>query len=272
MKNIIAIAAILAAGTATGLAESKGYNSLSESQKTGVIVAWDFSNGTATPVAGSSTWNTNNSFTLDGNKATLTSSSNHPYKTGLGSSFSSGDFTLSFDIYSFTANNWQAMVSLYSNNTTYGDGNSLQVGVNTSGELQVFNKVGGAAAFAGIDTNGNLSTGLKSGFSGQTTLTLVSDMSSSKEFTVYVNGAKVASYSNWTASSNQSLTGIQFGSAFGGKRVFPNAEIGNITLWNKALSQSEVGLLIVPEPSAFGLLAGAGALVLVAARRRRRAK
>lgn len=63
--------------------------------------------------------------------------------------------------------------------------------------------------------------------------------------------------------------------------------LGGITLWNKAISFSETGTTntgvssaamatqamksVIPEPSAFGLLAGLGALALVGARHRRKA-
>ena len=273
MKNIITIATLLAAGTLSGFAASKGYNSLDESLKSNVYVAWDFSGNSSTPVAGASAWNSNNTFTVESGKAKLSSSDgNRPWKSGIGNSFSNGDFTLSFDVYSFTANNWQTMVSLYSKSTSSGDNDSLQLFADTSGKLSLGNKVGGASAFAGIDTSNNLETGLTSGFSGQSTVTIVSDMSSSKTLKLYVDGKEKAKWDNWTASADQALTGIQFGAAFGNKRQFPSAEIGNITLWTKALSQSEVGSLIVPEPSAFGLLAGLGALALVGARRRRSRK
>ncbi len=50
--------------------------------------------------------------------------------------------------------------------------------------------------------------------------------------------------------------------------VFFNADAGEIT--TTALSEASLTALNIPEPSAFGLLAGVGALALVAARRRRR--
>lgn len=245
-------------------AASVGYNSMTDGQKSGVQLAWDFSGGSASPVVGS----VNNTFTLsdDGSTAHLTGS-DKPWTNSLTDSFSSGDFTLSLDVNSFTANNWEALVSLYSVGGT-GDSKCLQIGVNTQGQLAVFNEVGGATGYASIDTEGNILTGLFSGFSGASTLTLVSDMTNSKTLSVYVDGELVGSHSNWSASTDQALMGIQVGSAFGGGRVFPEAEISNITLWNRALSLSEVKALLVPEPTTatLSLLALAG---LVARRRRK---
>lgn len=261
-KTIVALMALVGVASAA----SVGYNSMTDEQKSGVQLAWDFSGGSASPVVGS----VNETFTLsaDGSAAHLTSSDGtHPWSNSLTDSFSSGDFTLSLDVNSFTANNWQALVSLYSVGGS-GDSKCLQIGVNTQGQLAIFNEVGGATGYASIDTEGNILTGLVSGFSGASTLTLVSDMTNSKTLSVYVDGKLVGSHSNWSASTDQALMGIQVGSAFGGGRIFPEAEISNITLWNKALSFSEVKALIVPEPTTatLSLLALAG----LAARRRRK--
>ena len=259
-KSIIALMALASVASA----ESIGYTDMTEEQKSGVILAWDFSEGSASPVVGS----VNNEFTLNesATAAHLTGSGN-PWTDSLTNSFASGDFTLSLDVNSFTANNWQALVSLYSVGG-HGDNKCLQVGVNTSGQLAVFNEVAGQTGFASIDTAGNIMTGLTSGFSGAATLTLVSDMTNTKTLYVYVDGKLVGSHSNWTATTNQALMGLQIGASFGGDRAFPEAEISNITLWNKALSSTEVKGLLVPEPTTatLSLLALAG----LAARRRRK--
>ena len=260
-KTIIALMAL--AGVAG--AASVGYNSMTEVQKNGVVLAWDFSTSTGAATVGS----TNGDFDMNttGTAASLTERTSHPWKNGMSGSFSNGNFTLSFDLNSFKASNWQALVTMYTSDGS-GDNKCLQIGVNTSGDLNIFNNVAGATGYAGITSDGGIDTGLNSGMTKTATLTLVSDMETSQTLSVYVDGASVGSWSNWTAESDYALNGIQFGAAFGGSRSFPEAEISNITLWNKALSADEVKGLIVPEPTTamLSLLALAG----LAARRRRK--
>ena len=259
-KSIIAL---LALGSIASAA-SVGYNSMTAEQKDGVVLAWDFSTSTGAATVGSA----NGNFDLNeaGTAASLTSSSSHPWKDGMASTFANGNFTLSFDLNSFTANNWQALVTMYTSGGT-GDTKCLQIGVNTNGDLNIFNNVAGQTGYAGITSSGGIDTGLDSGMTTTATVTLVSDMSSAKTLTVYVNGNSVGSWDNWTAESDYSLNGIQIGAAFGGGRTFPEAEMSNITLWNKALSSTEVKGLIVPEPATATL--SLLALASLAARRRR---
>lgn len=267
-KTLIALVALSTAVNAA----SVGYDSMTAQQQEGVVLAWDFSDGSNALSKGSIGEN----FTLNetNTAAVITTNGNHPWTTSLASSVPNGDFTLSFDIYSFKANNWQSLVALYSGSAgnAAGDNRCIQIGVTSGGELSVFNEVGGAIGFGQIDTDGNLGTGLFSSYTGSATLTLVSDMTNTKTLTLYVDGVQVGQHANWyvTAENESSaLKGLQFGALFGSDyRKFPEAEIGNITLWNKALSTSEVSALIVPEPTTatLSLLALAG----LAARRRRK--
>ena len=268
MKKYITLAALLAVGSAFANAASLGYNSMTDAQKEGVVLAWDFSGTppTGIPVVGAGN---DDCFTVEDGKAVVDEGSGNPWTDSLTDSFSDGNFTFSLDVNSFTASNWQTLVALYSVGG-HGDGKSLQIGVTDGGELSVFNKVAGQTGYASIETSGNISTGLMSGYSGDATVTVVSDMTNTKTLSVYVDGELKGRHSNWTASTDQALMGLQIGAAFGGGRVFPEATISNITLWNKALSASEVSAIVIPEPSAFGMLAGLGALVLVASRRRRK--
>ena len=266
-KTLIAFFALTSAVNAA----SVGYDSMTAQQQENVVLAWDFSDGTNELSKGSISEN----FSLNEDKtaAVITTNGNHPWTTSLSNSVSNGNFTLSFDIYSFEANNWQSLVALYSGSAgnAAGDDRCIQIGVTTAGQLSVFNKVGGATGFANINTDGNLGTGLFSSYTGSATLTLVSDMTDTKTLTLYIDGQQVGQHTNWVAAEGDSpaLKGLQFGALFGSEsRKFPEAEIGNITLWNKALSASEVKGLIVPEPATatLSLLALAG----LAARRRRK--
>ena len=262
----MALAGVASAG-------SVGYNSMTEAQKEGVVLAWDFSDGLATPDAGTVT----GTFTLNDEKtaAVYANGAGRPYVAGLASQFASGDFTLSFDIYSYTANGWQSFITLYSlkNGPHDADNFSLQIGVTDGdGELSVFNKVAGQSGFAGINsTSGNISTGLTSGFDGVATVTLVSDMSNTRTLSLYVDGEYIGQHTGWHASDGQAINQIKFGASGTDSktgREFPDAEFGNMTIWNKALTATEVKALMIPEPATatLSLLALAG----LAARRRRK--
>ena len=268
-KTIIALMAL--AGVAS--AGSVGYNSMTEAQKEGVVLTWDFSDGLATPDVGTVT----GTFTLNDEKtaAVYATGAGHPYVNGLASQFASGDFTLSFDIYSYTADNWQSFITLYSlkNGPHDADNYSLQIGVtdkNGKGELSVFNKVANQSGFAGINgTSGNIGTGLTSGFDGEATVTLVSDMSNTQTLSLYVDGKYIGQHTGWYATDGQAINQIKFGATGTDSksgREFPNAEFGNMTIWNKALTATEVKALI-PEPTTATL--SLLALASLAARRRR---
>ena len=265
MKKYITLAALLAVGSAFANAASLGYNSMTDAQKEGVVLAWDFSGTPATgiPVVGAGN---DDCFTVVDGKAVVDEGSGNPWTDSLTNNFSDGNFTFSLDVNSFTASDSQTLVALYSVGGTAvgetGDSKSLQIGVTDGGKLSVFNN-----GYASIETSGNISTGLMSEYSGDATVTVVSDMTNTKTLSVYVDGELKGSHSNWTASTDQAaLMWFQIGAAFGDGE----ATISNITLWNKALSASEVSAIVIPEPSAFGMLAGLGALALVASRRRRK--
>ena len=260
-KTIIALLALATAATA----DSVGYNSMTAAQKDGVVLAWDFSTGTGAATVGS----VNGDFDMNeaGDAALLAAEKSHPWKDGMTGSFADGNFTLNFDLNSFTASNWQALVAMYTAGGT-GDSGCLQIGVSNTGDLHIYNNVAGQSGYAGITATGGIDTGLDSGMTETATLTLVSDMVNTKTLTLYIDGVYKGSWDNWTAESNKAMNGIQFGAAFGGSRVFPEAEISNVTLWNKALTATEVKGLMIPEPTTatLSLLALAG----LAARRRRK--
>jgi len=88
--------------------------------------------------------------------------------------------------------------------------------------------------------------------------------------TVYLNGKLVETLAAYKGNMNNNVNPISY-------YVNNNLTYGNISLMNsKAQNLAEANSFAltgtIPEPSAFGLLAGIGALALVAARRRRRAK
>ena len=275
MKHIITITSLLAAGTLCASAASIGYNSMSDAQKEDVVFAWDFSSGSVDFAAGSvemgSSQYTSETFTLTGeNTATVGTQGTRPWSSrvsGIGESF-----TLSLDVNAISSwRNWNSIVSLYSDQKSINFDHTMALTTNgdSLGTLVLQSGLGGETAYAGAG-NHTLSTGLLASDVHDTTFTIVSN-AVLQTLTLYVNGLQTDQLTGWIAGTESSLalTGFQFGSNFSNCDQIGNATVSNITFWNKALSAEEVSSLI-PEPSAFGLLAGLGALALAGTRRRRR--
>ncbi len=207
--------------------------------------------------------------------ATFGETAGRPWTSSLDGAIS-GSFTISFDVRNMTANNsnWQTMLSMYSNGTTSGDANSLQLQFNSSGNLMLYNKNAGSASFGGstspqtTDAAGNDSNSI---FSGITTgelqnttewinFCIVSDIKADT-LSLFVNGEEAGVLYNWDPAS-PALTGLQFGAAFGnGRTMAGDAEINNVFIYNQAVYP-------IPEPATTSLsLLGLAALMM----RRRRA-
>lgn len=254
-------------------AASVGYNSMTEAQKKGVAFAWDFANGSVDFAVGSvamggGDWSSDD-FTLTTNKtATVGSQGTCPWSSqvsGMGTSF-----TLNIDVNSVSVyGTWDSIVSLYSNNATSTFDHSMALTTNgdSDGTIVLQSGLGDETAY-GNAGNQTLSTGLTASDIDDTTFTIVSD-ADNKLLTLYVNGVQTAQVNNWSAGNGETLalTGFQFGSNFSNADKITNAEVSNITVWNRALTAKEVGTLI-PEPTTatLSLLALAG----LAARRRRK--
>ena len=274
-KTIMALMAL--AGVAS--AASVGYNSMTEAQKEGVALAWDFSNGEVGLAAGSvdmgsDKWPSDNFSLTANNTATVGTSGTSPWSsrvTGMGTSF-----TLNIDVISINADtsywpgdgNYQAIYSLYSNGADTYCFNCITLGFNREGKILLTTKGENDSGFGGGGDH-TIDTGLYVSDIDNSTFTLVSD-STAETLTLYIDGVKTGEVTDWKASGDKSmnLTGFQFGSSFSEKNTAKGIEVSNITVWNAALNSSSVGALIVPEPTTatLSLLALAG----LAARRRRK--
>jgi len=231
-------------------------------QNDNLIYFWDFSssgNPTKGSVSGSFTYNS------EGHYGTLSGAG--PYTTSV-SNINANRFTFSFDVSNVRINAWSDILSIYTNNVTSGDSNALMVqsdGTNT-GNIQLY--IGGIGSdttyFGGATTKGStqICEYSKVGGTEWTTITFSSDGTT---FSVYVDGQKTGTVS---LATTETITGFQFGSAFGGGRTLTSGSFDNIAFWNVVLTDAQVASL-VPEPSAFGLLAGLGAIALAVSRRRR---
>lgn len=229
------------------------------------IYSWDWSAETGATISASG-WNNNFTYTEGDDHASFTSSGN-PWKSTI--SEITGSFTVSFDLKNLTSTsqNWKTILSLYSNNAKSGDNYSLQLQFSNSGQLYLYNKVGGATSYGGANTTGstsNIDTGITATdlntATDWTSFSIVSDLENST-LSVYVNGVLAGSITDWVPES-PALTGAQFGSAFGSARPMDGSiDINNIKFYNEVV-------LPVPEPTTTSLsLLGLVALML----RRRRA-
>ena len=227
------------------------------------VYSWEWTAGGAQITA--SGWHNDFTYT-EGNDYASFTSSNNPWNASI--SGISNSFTISFDLKNLSTqnSNWNSILSLYSNNTTSGNGNSLQLQFNSSGALMLYNKVGGETSFGGANTGNtsSINTGLTSADLQRNTWTsfsIISDLDSNT-LSVYVNGSLAGSITEWNPQS-PALTGAQFGSAFGGggHALLGSIDINNIKFYNEVV-------LTVPEPATTSLsLMGLAALMM----RRRRA-
>lgn len=274
MKHIIAITSLLAAGTFFANAKSLDYSEYSEAQRNGLLAAWSFS-ASASPDINTIGFGDSSGFGYDASGfGTISSSTGTPWKTNA-TEFADGNFTISLDVNYIGVKNWETLLDLSSSGSN-GDAGTVQLGMNNdTGELMLFNGVGGEATYGGVQSGGNLGTGLYYDTTlDWATVTIVSNAAENR-LSLYVNGVETGSWSGdaWTAGEGSSLAlkGIQIGAVLGGGRKINDVQIDNIAFWNTAFSASDVNaLIVVPEPSAFGLLAGLGALALAGTRRRRK--
>ena len=262
MKNIIAVTTLLAAGTLFSSAET-----IAEIDKTDSTLKayFNFDSGRS-PTAGSISWNELPTWN-EGGYGVCGTTSTHPYTSGAGLRASTG-FTVSFDVNNITRDGTLLSMTSAGQENMSATWRSLSI-TYTDGTL--------SAQFHG-NTAGAVTKTIssESNINDWTTLTLVGSASGTTfSLDFYMNGTLIGTSSTGGANNivQDTINKLQFG-YYGNSSNSANMNVDNILIYGKALSSDEVKALTisVPEPSAFGLLAGAGALALVAARRRRQKK
>ncbi len=260
MKKIITVAALIAAGTAFANAKT---NATIDTTDSDLKAYFNFDTGSSM-TAGTISWSELPTWNSTG-YGECTTTTTHPKTSGAGLKATTG-FTVSFDTNNISTNG--TILSMTSGSGMTAAWRSISISY-TDGTL--------SAQFHG-DTTSAVKTTISSEVnkSDWTTLTLVGSSAANNTLVLdlYFNGELVGTSSTSGASNicGETISKLQFG-YYGNNANAANMNIDNILIYSKALSAGEVAALVaVPEPSAFGLLAGAGALAFVAARRRRRAK
>ncbi|MBQ9759515.1 MAG: PEP-CTERM sorting domain-containing protein [Opitutales bacterium] len=271
MKKYISVAALLAAGTAFASAAFTD----------GLVAYWNFDNSSSnysssTGFAGGvSTGLESGNFHVDGGLGNTGYISSHFvegettknmdfYNNLSGMSIDTSSFTISFKVKGATAD-YRSLISF-----TIGSLGQVNLQTENPGN-------GNDTCLYGANiemTEDSVRDSIK-GSDGWANVVIYGD---GTNITLNVNGY-VAS-SAYTPVSGEKLSNLQLGSQWGDGTRRVDAKFDDFAIWNRALSTSEIAALAngtvfangiaVPEPSAFGMLAGLGALALVAARRRRK--
>lgn len=282
-KTLIALFAIASLASAASVA----YNDLPDDLKNGVILGQDW-NGGATVESLTGGTVSDNAMHVGSNYYVVTDGGDKSNTNDIGTPWTNlscgSTFTISFDISNVEASAWNTIFSLAS--TSYSpqtDQAQLQLQSDGSGNLYLYNTAktdtwgnpepntkyfgGFIVGSDDIPSATNMDLGLTQSdtIGVVTTLTFVSD-ATNKVFTAYSNGTQIGQWTDWAPTED--IAGLQFGQRYaGGRNSVQDATIDNFTIWNKALTSTEVAALIVPEPATASLsLLGLAAMMI---RRRR---
>ena len=272
MKNYITVAALLAAGTALSGAETGD-----------LLWGLDFTSGSLT-LTGEGTASGSGSIDTTGGlfgTGSYSTGNSGKLTLNLGGDTSalqegSGAFTLSFHAkYEGGQNNWPVLA-------TFGVDGSYQYKLSyyaNDGTLQLDKD--GYPEMTGAGTNGKTFVG--SGFTPSSDWAhyalVFGGEAGEKTISLYIDGVKQGDTGTLNLTSPNAMTSFVLGGKINGNNA-SYLTLSDVAIYEGELDGTQVAYLsenkapvsfsAIPEPSAFGLLAGLGALALVASRRRRK--